>query len=301
LLAFAHLNLDIIVVDNCSNDGQLEQFKHQFETVNFVLNAGNYGFAHGCNTGARKAEGEYLLFLNPDTEVHQDVFSPLINELTKLPRFSLVATQKINANGKPERMERFFPRWYTLTGLGKALHRQLNKKQIKHNFASHLARVHPEWLSGSVIFMRTQDWHELDGWNEKFWMYSEDVDLCKRAASKGGVVALLTNVDIIHNHGGSSRINPVTSALTKSEVCISRHVFIDEHFEGASKYLLQALLAIKTLVKMGLLALVSVLLFYHPKARTSRLIFVNLLRYYVQACITGSWISPRSILRQKIN
>ena len=130
----------------------------------------------------------------------------------------------MKANGKFERMERFFPRWYTLTGLGKSLHRLLVRKQLDIDFDKNKALVFPEWLSGSVIFIRQKDFENLAGWNEKFWMYSEDVDLCKRAATKGGKMVLLQNVTIVHNHGGSSRINPETTALTKTEVFISRHV-----------------------------------------------------------------------------
>lgn len=100
----------------------------------------------------------------------------------------------------------------------------LNKNRIANDFAKNRTIVYPQWVSGSVIFIRHYDFKQSGGWNEQFWMYCEDIDLCKRASSRGGKIALLQNVDIIHDHGGNSRINLVTTALTKSEVYISRHV-----------------------------------------------------------------------------
>lgn len=286
--------VSIIVVDNCSNDNKFSAFEEQFPSVNFQLNKGNLGFANGCNTGAKAAKGDYLLFLNPDTEVTTGALDALLDAIQAFPPYSIVSTHKSKANGKYERVERFFPRWYTLTGLGKSLHRLLISKQLSIDFDLNKDVVFPEWLSGSVIFIRQKDLEDLGGWNEKFWMYSEDVDLCKRAVARGGQMALLQNVTIIHNHGGSSRINPETTALTKTEVFISRHTYISIHETGISRFLLQTFLVLKSLFKTALIALLTLPLFNHPKAKVSRLIFFKLYAYYLGAAKRGTWISPRS-------
>ncbi|MCF2947273.1 glycosyltransferase family 2 protein [Paraglaciecola aquimarina] len=294
-----NIKLEIIVVDNCSDDEKLDAFAAQYPSINFILNSGNHGFAHGCNTGAKASNSEYLFFLNPDTEVPTQLFSYLIDGLNKLPAFSIIATQKLSAKGKAERVERFLPRWYTLTGIGKAAHRFCIRSQLKQNFALDKEVVYPEWVSGSVIFMRSKAYKKLNGWNESYWMYSEDVDLCKRAANSDGKIALLQNVAIIHNHGGSSRINPVTSALTKSEVYISRHIYIAQHFNKKNVFVIQGLLTVKTLIKTGLIAFLSILAFNHPKAQVSRQLFKNLISYYTHALVNKTWLSPRSVLYKK--
>jgi GT2 family glycosyltransferase len=286
--------LSIVVVDNCSNDDKFAAFEKQFPDVKFLLNKGNLGFANGCNTGAKTAKGDYLLFINPDTELTAGAVDELLNTIQKFPPYSIVATNKCKTNGKYERMERFFPRWYTLTGLGKSLHRLLIRKQLDIDFDKNKELVFPEWLSGSVIFIRQQDFENLAGWNEKFWMYSEDVDLCKRAVTRGGKMVLLQNVTITHNHGGSSRINPETTALTKTEVFISRHTYISIHESGVGCFLMQTFLVLKSLLKTALVALLTLALFNHPKAKVSRLIFYKLCCYYLGAAKRGSWISPRS-------
>lgn len=286
--------LEIIVVDNCSNDGKIGAFVEQYPSVSFVLNKGNFGFSNGCNTGANEANGDYLFFANPDTVVPKDVVEKLLSAIQTLPPYSIVATQKLSQSGKHERVERFFPRWYTITGLGKSFHRLLNRKHIVDDFSKGKKTVYPEWVSGSVIFIRRIDFKQLGGWDEQFWMYCEDVDLCKRANVRGGKITLLQDVEITHNHGGSSRINPVTTALTKSEVYISRHVYFSKYTQGTASYVIQTLLTIKSLLKVTLIAFLSLLIFTHPKAKIARLLFTNLIRYYVSAMLNQTWLSPRS-------
>lgn len=292
--SLTNAELEVIVVDNCSNDGEMDAFVEQYPSVNFILNNGNFGFSNGCNTGANEANGDYLFFINPDTEVPKDTVEQLLSAMLTLPPYSIVATQKLSESRKYERVERFFPRWYTMTGLGKSFHRLLNKKRIAKDFAKNKTIVYPEWVSGSVIFIRHIDFKQLGGWNEQFWMYSEDVDLCKRASIKGGKIALLQNVEIIHNHGGSSRINPVTTALTKCEVYISRHVYFSEYTQGMSCYVIQTLFVIKSLLEVTLIAFFSLLAIKHPKAMMTRLLFSNLIRYYIGVTLNQTWLSPRS-------
>ena len=86
--------LEIIVVDNCSNDQQLTKFRQNYSTVSFILNQGNYGFANGCNTGANSATGDYLFFVNPDTEVPNNALEQLQSAIQLLPPYSIVATHK---------------------------------------------------------------------------------------------------------------------------------------------------------------------------------------------------------------
>lgn len=290
----ASARLEIVVVDNCSHDGQFEAFQQQYPSVSFVLNQGNFGFSNGCNKGANLTQGDYLFFINPDTEVPPNVLEKLYLAIQKLPCYSIIATQKRSKSGKFERVERFFPRWYTMSGIGKSIHRTLNKKRIKQDFSKHKTMVYPDWVSGSVIFMRRKDFEQLNGWDERFWMYCEDVDLCKRATLQGGKITLLQDTEIVHNHGGSSRINPITSALTKSEVYISRHVYTSIHNDGISLYLIQCMFATKSLVKVSLMALLSLLALNHPKAQMLRLLFLNLVHYYWRVSIDLTWLSPRS-------
>ena len=117
--------------------------------------------------------------------------------------------------------------------------RAINGKQLRKNIIRKNNILFPDWVSGAVVLISINWFDKIQGWNEDYWMYFEDVDLSKKVADLGGEIALLENVEIIHNHGGSSRINIKTAAITKTEVLISKHVYINNHFKGFQYFLIQ--------------------------------------------------------------
>ena len=287
--------LDIIVVDNCSNDDRFETFAADYPSVRFILNSGNYGYAHGCNTGAKAGSGQYFLFINPDTIVQPGSIELLLSTIEEYPLNSILSTLQITPKGKIERVERFFPRWLLLTGLGKSLYRLINRSRLKREFAGDKEVVFPDWVSGSVQFMRREAYLNLKGWDERFWMYKEDVDICQRATKIGGKIVLLQKTSFLHNHGGSSRINTDISALTKSEVYISGHVYVSIHEQGLQRVAMQVFLVARALLKTTVSALLSCLVFPSKRAKMHRLLLINLCRYYANVLRVKSWISPRSV------
>ncbi|MGD9157056.1 MAG: glycosyltransferase family 2 protein [Desulfobacteraceae bacterium] len=289
------VTLDIIVVDNCSDDSQFEAFAAAFPAVRFILNSGNYGYAHGCNTGAKAGLGEYFLFINPDTIAQPGSIELLLSKIKDYPLNSIISTLQITPKGKTERVERFFPQWLLLTGLGKSLYRLINHSRLRREFARDKEAVFPDWVSGSVQFMRKEAYISLKGWDERFWMYKEDVDICLRATKMGGKIVLLQKAGFLHNHGGSSRINTSISALTKSEVYISDHVYVSIHEQGLQRTAMQVFLVLRALFKNTVSALLSCLVFPGKRAKVHRLLLINLCHYYANALRVKSWISPRSV------
>lgn len=294
------ITLDIIVVDNCSNDGQLETFSETFPNVRFLSNSENYGYAHGCNTGAKAGSGQYFLFINPDTIVQPGSIELLLSTIDDYPVNSILSTLQITPKGTKERVVRFFPKWMLLSKLGKTLYRLINSRRLKREFSEDKPIVFPDWVSGSVIFMKKEAYFNLKGWNECFWMYSEDIDLCKRATELGGKIVLLQQTSFLHNHGGSSRINTGVSALTKSEVYISGHVYISIHMQGLQHIAMQVFLVGRALVNNTISALLSCLVFPNKRAKVQRLLLINLIRYYINALRVRSWVSPRSVCYKKL-
>ena len=140
---------------------------------------------------------------------------------------------------------------------------------------------------------------KVDGWNEKYWLYYEDVDICKKVIKQGGTIALLRNTSILHKHGGASRINIKTKALTKTEVLISQHVFFHEHTKGIERHIIQLLLLLSLFLEKTILALLGILFFFIPKIKVNIYIYKNLLAYYFSVIWNKSWDSPRSMLFKK--
>jgi GT2 family glycosyltransferase len=149
------------------------------------------------------------------------------------------------------------------------------------------------------MLISIDDYHSLKGFDEDYWMYFEDVDLCKRATNIGGLIAFCNNITIEHNHGGSSRINKAVASLTKAEVQISRHIYFSKHKSGIQKVLIQFFLISNNLISFGLVAFAGILLFFIPKLFLRTLIYIKLIRYYASVLTSGSWESHMSVNYRK--
>ncbi|PRZ24018.1 glycosyltransferase family 2 protein [Flavobacterium granuli] len=287
--------IETIVVDNQSNDGRIEDFRTLFPSVFFIENSGNNGFANGCNMGASIAKGNYLFFLNPDTIITENAIYELWNTSSGNSNLGIICCTQINESNKKYNEIRFFPSLKTLFGLSRALLKLIKKRNIKLNYNPEKEIIFPDWATGAVIFM-SKDWFtKVKGWTEKYWLYFEDVDLCKKVRDKGGKIGLIRSVFIIHKHGGASRINIKTKALTKTEVLISQHVYFNEHTRGLENFTIQFLLITSILIEKTVLASLGLVFFFIPKLKVNILILKNLIRYYSNAVIKGTWISPRAM------
>jgi GT2 family glycosyltransferase len=154
----------------------------------------------------------------------------------------------------------------------------------------------PDWISGSAIIMRTGDFNKLGGFDEDYWMYYEDVDFCRRIRKAGGEIAYCTHIVIEHNHGGSSRTDAQTASITKTEVLISKHVYISKHFSGRKKTFMQIFLIFNNLISLGVMALIGTLLFFVPQLFLRARMFKNLIVYYSGCLMRKSWVGKRSSL-----
>ncbi|PQJ73526.1 glycosyltransferase family 2 protein [Polaribacter butkevichii] len=285
------LKLEVVVVDNCSNDGNIFEFKKEFPNLKFIENTGNNGFANGCNLGAKNALGKYLFFLNPDTIINKDSIVKMFTFLEKHANCGIVSCNQKNTKGSYENNIRFFPNLETLFGLFRVINKSNLIKRIKNKNNV----IYTEWVSGAVVFISKFWFDKINGWNEDFWMYFEDVDLSKKVTDLGGEICLLTNTEIIHNHGGSSRINIKTALITKTEVLISKHVYIRNHFKGFKYFILQLLVVLNNLIGKIISVILGLIFFFVPKLRLKALLYFNILKYYFSSLKNKTWLSPKSM------
>ncbi len=290
----ARFTFEVIIVDNASDDGILEDFRNLFSSFIFIENSGNNGFANGCNTGASSAKGRIFLFLNPDTIVTEDSLYRMLQKLGACNKNCIVSCRQIRENGSEDKSYGTFLSPFALTGWLRGL-----KKIFTGSFEDKLPRNHesmfPDWVSGSVIMISKGGFVDLGGWDEDFWMYYEDVDLCKRARNAGGEIILLLNVFVEHNHGGASRINPQITALTKTEVFISRHLYISKHSKGFEGFYMQTFLIFNNLITILIPAFLGMILFFNKKLRVVSITYAGILKYYINALFHRTWISTRSV------
>jgi GT2 family glycosyltransferase len=296
---------EVIIVDNKSHDETLLKIEERFPKFQFIYNHVNGGFANGCNLGAKTAVGEFVLFLNPDTVAAETEVEKLLNQARHNPEFGIVSCRQVNEQGKESISYGTFPSLFNLTGFQRAIFRSRQSEIQNPNRAEgELDEVKseisfPDWVSGSVILMRYETFKKESGFDEDFWMYFEDVDLCRRIRKTGCEIAFCRNITIEHNHGGSSRINLNTTSLTKTEVHISRHLYISKHKKGFEKFLIQTFLVLNNIISGAVMAIIGLLLFFIPKVFSRILIFYRLTSYYLGSVFRLSWISPRSVNFQK--
>ena len=162
---------EIIVVDNYSNDGILENFTEKFPFVTWIKNNKNDGFAAACNIGAKGTSTKWLLFLNPDTNLPKDCLSTLIPFCDIHSEYHLISIKQVDEKGNNTHPYGIFPNALNSLGFIRSLNRLFlfpdqTKKVISKNSVSY-----PQWISGSFVLIRAKHFNLLNGWDEKFWIY----------------------------------------------------------------------------------------------------------------------------------
>ena len=286
-------SFEIIVVDNHSEDGLFDEFKTEFPSVLFLKSESNLGFGAGCHLGVKVATKEYLLFLNPDTIASKDSILAMLTFISTNKDFGIVSCRQ------HENLKKHFlllPNLLRLSGIWRSIENELiKKKHFRIKESKGIKYIEPEWVSASVLMMSKNRYLEAGGWNKKLWMYFEDPDLCRRVGQLGFKIALLVDYFIRHEHGGATRLNKSTSIISKGEVLISKHVYIQENFNGVERTAAHILAIVDFIVMGTLKALIGLVFFFIPVLNIHTHIWINRVGYYVNAIKTKSWLSPKLI------
>ena len=290
---------EMIVVDNESNPQDLEQFSARFPWVTFVANPDNSGFGHGCNLGAAKASGERLLFMNPDV-IAKVVAIQRLMQIQAEHGIGIIAPRQLSVNGKNQKVFDDFPALWNQSKTVKALLRILLPSRFRDPRKEYSELTECDWVTGAVLMISRADFDAIGGWSENYWMYVEDADLCRKAHDCGMSVAFAPDVEVIHAHGGSSRLNVEVKSMTKLEVIISKHVYTRIHTKGIERWLTQIIIFLLRMPILIVAALLNAVTFGQiPALRVRSRMCAGLLSYYAGVVRTGSWLSPRA-LRNKI-
>jgi len=211
---FSIFNYEVIVVDNASSDGSAGFIKsliiNGLTNLKLIENKENLGFAKANNLGAKNSKGEFILFLNPDTKVCPGSLDKIVEFLETHPDVGVVGPQFLNADGSFQPSIGVYPSILSLV-LDKPidfLERRLSLVRPFLGFFSvkykKFFKPSPvDWVSGAALICRRQVWEELNGFDEKFFMYFEDVDFCFRAKKAGWKVYHLPESKIFHLRGKS--------------------------------------------------------------------------------------------------
>ena len=290
---------EIIIVDNESEPLAFQEFQNSYQWVNLIAHEANSGFGFGCRIGAEAATGEQLLFMNPDVIATVDEIRALIEEKARYPDVAILSPKQVGTDGRPQKVFDEFPSLMNQSKTLKAFARYLAPSRSPDPRAEHDDLTYCDWVTGSFLLIDRVDYDVIGGWSTDYWMYVEDADLCRRAHDAGMRVAYTPKVQVIHAHGGSSRINVRVKSMTKLEVIISKHVYTSKHTRGIERWLTHSLiifLRVPPLMLAGLLDVVS--LRQIPTLRVRSRMLGGLLGYYRGVLKSGTWISPRAQANQ---
>ncbi|MCC6865882.1 MAG: glycosyltransferase family 2 protein [Ignavibacteria bacterium] len=217
---------EIFVVDNNSAIRNIEKINTEFPYVKFIQSKSNIGFGAANNLGANFAIGKYLLLLNPDTIITESIFSRLIEYLEKNTDTSICAPKLLYQNGAYQVSSGFF------SGLMLELFEALFLINIARYFekiklTKSKQPVIVKWVSAACLIIKKDIFNELNGFNEKYFLNYEDIDLCKRVTNMNYKIAYFGNLSSIHLDHKSFESNYELLIYSRY---LSRLVFAKEHY-----------------------------------------------------------------------
>lgn len=195
---------EILFID-CSNDGSSEFVRERFPAVRVLPYAGNLGFGRGNNHLAREARGEYLLLLNPDTVPKSDEIARIVRFADAHPRAGACGGRCVFPSGAPD-----LGSHQPMLTVGGMLLASLGLASLRRGALPLDARApqRVEVISGAFMLVRRALWEQLGGFDELFFMYTEEVDLCRRIADAGFELWADPSIVMIHDAGSGDPDNP---------------------------------------------------------------------------------------------
>lgn len=204
----ADLSLEIIVVDSASSDDTVEMVRRDFPHVQLLAQTENVGFARGNNLGMAVARGAFLFLLNPDTVVHEGALVQLVTYLQTHPQVGLVGPQLFNTDGSHQSSRRRLPTvwtafWESMWWQRYAPPGVLRRYYMEDRPISVECSV--DWLSGAALCVRKSIVQQVGGFDPAYFMYSEELDWCRRIGSVGWQIVYLPTAHVTHHIGRSSQ------------------------------------------------------------------------------------------------
>lgn len=204
------IDAQVIVLDNGSKEPILPEIKEFFPEVCWIDSKENLGFGKGCNLAEKQATKPYLFFINPDTIVSKDSFRQLLDFAFEHPESGIVGSRILNEDGSLQlACRRSFPT--TLSAISKTVGLAALFPKSKLLASYNMTYADPDEVtevdavSGSFFCMRRDLFEQLNGFDEDFFMYGEDLDLCFRAKAKGFKNYYTPATNILHFKGQSCK------------------------------------------------------------------------------------------------
>jgi len=227
--ALEDIDGEIIVIDNASSDDSCKMMKTKFPSIKLIENAANLGFPKGNNIGVAQAKGEYICILNPDTVVGEDTFSKILNTKNWQLNTGIIGCKLIDGSGNflPESKRGIPTPWVAFTKI-------FGLYNISNYFGKYYAQHLSENESGEVailvgafMMMQRELYLEIGGFDEKCFMYSDDIDLSYMVKKLGNTNFYFHETTVIHYKGEST----VRNGMYMKRFREAMQFFYKKHFK----------------------------------------------------------------------
>lgn len=251
--AKGELGVEVFVVDNHSSDGSVEYLSPRFPDVNFIQNMDNLGFGKANNQAIAMANGTYTLLLNPDTLISEDTLRVMFDHMNQHPKTGAAGCKLLNPDGSfALESRRSVPTpasalWKVL-GLTRLFPRNKRFADYYMGWKDENESGPIPVLSGAFMFYRTTVLIELGGFDERFFMYGEDIDLSYRTTQAGYQIDYVPTTSIIHYKGESTKKENLDYVIVFNK---AMYQFFEKHYSYAYTMLFKFFVILGIIFRAG--------------------------------------------------
>lgn len=240
--AAKNISSEIIVVDNASDDDSIEILRKKFKDVKLIANKTNVGFGKANNQAMEIANGKYFLLINPDTIVREDTLTKMIKFFENTPDAGIAGCKVLNPDGTIQlACRRSFPGpWTSFTkviGLSKLFPNSRLFARYNLTYLDENKTYEVDAISGAFMMIKKEAYDKIGGFDEQFFMYGEDLDLCYRTQKEGYKVYYVHSTEIIHYKGESTKRSNIDETKVFYD---AQYVFVRKHF--SSSFIVESIL-----------------------------------------------------------
>jgi GT2 family glycosyltransferase len=246
------LDSEVIVVDNASTDGSQAMVRQEFPDVNLIANTENLGFARANNQAIRRSQGRYVLLLNSDAFVRENTIKQVVGFMDEHPEAGMVGCKLLYEDGRLQPSCTTFPTLFTefciATRLDKLFPRSPLFGRYRMTYWGFDDVREVDVILGAFMLVRATAIDQVGLMDERYFMYSEEVDWCYRFKEKGWKITFYPHAEAVHVWGGSSKRVPVETLIRMYR---SRIDFFRRHYGRRSAHFLKLVIGLNCFLRIG--------------------------------------------------